>query len=162
MSHRRNLACAECRQAKAKCDRCDPGHRLNICSRCRNNNLSCNIDADYTRVSKKRQLEDLQDEVQKLRRVVQRDAEVDDPSRSDANSRGHLNIRPTFAPSAEDTSPINTTDVNPMVLNEPSIPELCQSMTLDENERTLEGVTLSQNEIEWLLTRYLKLTLPSI
>ncbi|KUJ11501.1 uncharacterized protein LY89DRAFT_226498 [Mollisia scopiformis] len=64
----KRIACRECRQAKLKCDK--SSNTAEPCARCRKLSLECRVETEYKRYNKKIRINDLAEEIERLRSSV--------------------------------------------------------------------------------------------
>lgn len=145
---KRNKACTECRQQKAKCDvYLDPEQP---CSRCRKVKAHCVICEPFRREPKRQRLSQLQEEVEELRRGPTTSAAAGSRSSLDAQ----LEVQERTSPVLAGLGPVTPGP-------EPSL--TTEGDSADRTKlRILNGVKVSGEEIDDLFQVYVGLSIACV
>lgn len=146
---RGRIACISCRQAKVRCDLVSAP-----CSRCNKLQLECAVDPGFKRTNKRDKFDELEDNVQRLQRIVERQRadgqnELGFKSRNrheseDATSNGSPGFSTQLSPSARNSLTENASMRQPRQI----------TTVHDSRSRSLGDITVSFSEIENLFSIY--------
>ncbi|KAI4100628.1 MAG: hypothetical protein L6R37_005386 [Teloschistes peruensis] len=152
-------ACNECRQQKLRCDVVqDPTYKS--CSRCIRHKLECKIDSTFKRVGKRSRNAEMEREIQELRRqlAAQRSYASSGPPSIKAAASDTASPRISSIPSQLEQYISSEQAVNSLIELR-SGPEGAGQQPMRPNWR-LEGITLSQDQVDELFRRFFTLFHP--
>lgn len=141
---RSRVACKTCRQAKVRC-----GMRQPPCSRCVRLKKSCTLDATFRRVSKTERFQQLEEHVQELRGLVEKQSGA---SPNSSMSAAEV-LGPTFTIDEAAAWSQSSTGDHPRIETPPPHSQLSQrpSRHSVSDIYTIDNVTLSHKQADTLL-----------
>lgn len=139
---RGRIACTSCRQAKVKCNFSEIP-----CSRCARLNIECSVNPEYKRTNKRDKVHELEDNVQALRSLIEKQQGTDNGDAVSAKT----NVQ------SSDDHQLN--GASSLTLPSPVGDEILPTSRIWVNEngsetRALGGVSLSSAKIESLFSLY--------
>lgn len=147
---RGRIACTSCRQAKVKCN-----FTSIPCARCARLGIDCSVDPGYKRINKRDKVHELEDNVQELRSLIekQKSNEHDDNETAQLHFSGIEGENSLAGPAKGNTTRSNSANQ----INDEVVPTSRIRIHVDGDETySLGAVSLNRSEVESLFSLFFK------